>query len=213
MEITFLGHASFKLKGKNSSLVTDPYGDLAGIKFPKTDADIVTVSHQHGDHNGVELVSGEPFVISGPGEYEVKGIKVSGVDSFHDTKRGSERGKNTIFKIKVDDLQVCHLGDLGQDELTSEQIDALGDIDIVLVPCGGVYTIDASAAAKIATSLEPKMVIPMHFKDPESSLGIEGVDKFLKEMGKEKLEPLPKLVITKDKLPEELTVVLLEKKG
>lgn len=192
-------------------MVTDPYDSSIGLKFPKVEADIVTTSHDHRDHNATSLVGGSPFVVAGPGEYEIKGVRIVGVSSFHDEKKGAERGKNTIYNIKIDNLFICHLGDLGQAELTSEQLEAIGEVAILLIPVGGVYTIDASGAAKIAASLEPKIVIPMHYADPGNNLQLEPVDKFLKEMGAEKVEPITKLSIAGDKLPEELTVTLLEK--
>ena len=213
MDIIFLGHAAFKLKGKQTSLVTDPYDTSVGLKFPKVDADIVTVSHGHGDHNAKDLVSGDPFVIDGPGEYEIKGVKIIGVASFHDEKEGKERGLNTIYNIKIDGINVCHMGDFGQKSLTSEQQEVLGNVDVLLVPTGGVYTIDAQAAAEISASLEPKIVIPMHFLDQESTIKIDPVEKFLKEIGSEVVKPEPKLSITRDRFPAEQSVVLLEKKS
>src|SRR3990167_10878538 len=212
MDITYLGHASFRLKGKTASVITDPYDSSIGLKFPKSEADIVTISHGHPDHNAAAAVGGEAFVVEGPGEYEIKEIKIVGVPSFHDEKQGKERGKNNIFNIKIDGLWVCHLGDFGQAELSREQVDGIGRVDILLVPTGGVYTIDASTAAKIVAEVQPKIVIPMHFLDNESNLKLEPVEKFLKEMGAEKAEPADKLSIGKEKLPEELQLVLLQRK-
>jgi len=206
-----LGHASFKLKGKNTSVVTDPYDPSIGLKYPKVEADIVTISHDHPDHNAVGQVGGAPFVVSGPGEYEIAGVKIIGVASFHDEKKGELRGKNTIYNIKIDGLWICHLGDLGQNELTDEQSEQIGQVGILLIPVGGVYTIDAEEAAKIAASLEAKVVIPMHYANLASNLKLEPVDKFLKEMGVEGAEPASKLSITNEKLPEELAVILLNK--
>lgn len=218
MDITFLGQASFKLKGKNATVVTDPYDSSIGLKFPKTSADIITISHDHPDHNAASLVEGEPFKVEGPGEYEIKEVKIVGVSSFHDNKGGKERGKNIIFNMKIDGLWLCHLGDLGQSELTNIQTEAIGGVDVLLVPVGGVYTIEVSEAAKIAAELEPKVVIPMHFADPlaervsgDSNIELEPVDKFLKEMGTEKVERQPKISLKKEHLPEELTVMLLNK--
>ena len=211
MDITFLGHASFKLKGKVTSVVTDPYDPSIGLKFPKVEADLVTITHDHPDHNAPDQVGGNPFVISGPGEYEVKGVKIIGVPSFHDEKKGTLRGKNTIYNIKIDGLFVCHLGDLGQTALGSEQLEAIGQVDVLLIPVGGFYTIDAGAAAKIAASLEPKIVIPMHYLEAGTNSKLEPVDKFLKEMGVEGVAPQAKLSAVTDKLPEELAVILMEK--
>src|SRR4030042_6122084 len=203
MEIAYLGHSSFKLKGRGASVITDPFGPSTGLKFPKVEADIVTVSHHHHDHNAVDLVGGNPFVISGPGEYEIKDVKLVGVASFHDGKEGKERGKNTIFNIRIDDLYICHLGDLGQASFTSAQLEEIGQVDILLIPVGGTFTIDPAEAAKITASLEPKIVIPMHYFNPALKTKLEEAGKFLEEMGKENLAPQQKVVITKDKLPEE----------
>ena len=211
MDITYLGHASFKLRGKTATLVTDPYEASIGLKFPKTNADIVSISHAHADHNAADLVAGDPFIVDGPGEYEIKGVKIVGVPTFHDNKSGKERGKNIVFNMKIDGLWVCHLGDLGQEHLTDAQVDAIGEVDVLLVPVGGVYTIDASEAAKIVSELEPRVVIPMHFADPGSNVELEPVDKFLKEMGAEKTEEQSKFNVSKDRLPEELAVVTLSK--
>jgi len=211
MDITFLGHSSFKLKGKTASVITDPYNSEVGLKFPKQQADIVTISHFHSDHNAADLVDGEHFLVSGPGEYEIKGIKIVGVNSFHDDKKGAERGKNIIFSFQIDGLRICHLGDLGQKELGSEQIEEIGSVDILLVPVGGTYTIDASEAAKVAAALEPDIVIPMHYLEPGLANKLDPADKFLKEMGVESPSIQTKISITKDKLPEEMAVILLQK--
>ena len=211
MDITHLGHSSFKIKGKKTAVVTDPYEESIGLKFPKTTADILTVSHGHRDHNATNLVDGEPFIVDGPGEYEIKGVKIIGVPSFHDAKEGGERGKNIIFNVKIDGLWICHLGDLGQNELTSGQMEHVSSVDILLVPVGGVYTIDATVASKIVSELEPKIVIPMHYHEEGSNLKLESVEKFLREMGAEKTQSSDKLTVSKENLPEELAVVLLNK--
>lgn len=212
MDIIRLGHSSFKIKGKKATVVTDPFNaDMVGLKFPKVEAEIVTISHNHKDHNAAKNVEGNPYVISGPGEYEVADVFIKGIQTFHDGKNGEERGKNTIYVIEIDKLRIAHLGDLGH-KLTDEQIDGLGDIDILLIPVGGIYTIDPEEAANVITKIEPRIVIPMHYKEErlkETFLKLKTVDDFLKEIGKEK-KLLPKLSITKDKLPQELDVVVLE---
>jgi L-ascorbate metabolism protein UlaG (beta-lactamase superfamily) len=218
MDIIPLGHASFKLKGKTTSVVTDPYdSQVVGLKFPKnTTAHIITISHAHPDHHnpqGVSPEEGEIIVFSDPGEYEVRGVEISGIASFHDDKGGVQRGKNPIFKIHMDGLNVVHLGDLGH-LLTEEQEELLDDVDILLIPCGGFYTIDAKTAAQVATTLEPSVVIPMHYQksglNPELFSVLTPVSAFLKEVGKEGVVPLPKLKMTKDTLPQEMQVVVLE---
>lgn len=212
MDILYLGHAAFKLKGKTASLVVDPYDTSVGPKFPKVEAEIVAITHNHFDHNAVSQVSGTPFVISGPGEYEVKGVEIVGVTSFHDNKQGEQRGLNTIYNFRIDKVNICHLGDLGQTSLSDQQIQEIGNVDILLLPVGGYFTIDATEANKIASQLEPKIIIPMHFKDTETKISeLSAVDKFLKEIGKENLEPVSKVSITLDKLPEETQVVLMQK--
>lgn len=207
MEITWLGHSCFRLKGSEATVLTDPYRPGYGYDLGKPTANIVTVSHQHADHNYVQAVSGAR-VISGPGEYEFGNVLVIGLATFHDDAAGEKRGKNTVYLIEMDDITICHLGDLGH-LLTSEQAAGLGNIDVLLVPVGGVYTIDASQAAKVARQLEPKFVIPMHYKTPAEKAAIEPVDRFLKELGVGQLEPGPKLSVTKSNLPEDLQVRLL----
>lgn len=216
MEISWLGHSSFKIKGKQAVVITDPFFDAhLGIKFPKIEADIVTVSHSHSDHNAANLVKGSPFVISGPGEYEVKGVSFFGIHSFHDAKQGSQRGENTIYLIEMDSLRICHLGDLGE-ALNDQILEEINGVDILMVPVGGFYTIDSKQAAELVNQIEPSVVIPMHFKIPQ--MGSEfaqmvGVENFLKEMEAENIQPLPKLVISKDELPQERQTVLLERKS
>lgn len=215
MEITYLGHSSFKLRGKTVTVVTDPYdASMVGIKFPKhTSADIVTVSHDHNDHNAVTAVEGSPFVVAGPGEYEVKGVGIVGIGVFHDEVRGVKRGKNTIYRIELDGTSIVHLGDLGH-TLTSDQVDSLDGVDVLLVPVGGVYTIDAKVARELVSAIEPSIVIPMHYNreglDQKTFGTLAPVSSFLKEIGKEGVSPVPKFTISKDKLPEELQVVVLQ---
>lgn len=211
MDIFWLGQSCFKLKGKDATVLIDPYkDDFVGLKLSPTEADVVTVSHDHQDHNFVEGVKGEPFIIKGPGEYEVKGVNITGVKTFHDNKNGEERGVNTIYNIEIDSVKIAHMGDLGH-ILTNEQLEELGSVDVLLVPVGGVYTIEADNAAKLASLIEAKIVIPMHYKLEGLKFDLDSVDKFLKELGKENIEPAPKLILRKDKLPEEPQVVVLEK--
>ncbi len=212
MEISWLGQAAFKLKGKTATVVTDPYDpEFIGLKWPKVEADIVTISHDHGDHNNAAGVSGASYTATGPGEYEIKGVAFTGTPSFHDNKGGAERGKNTIFTFNIDGVRICHLGDLGQAQLTDPQLEAIGDVDVLLIPVGSVYTIDGGAAAKIVAQIEPKVIIPMHYGQPGLKVNLEPVDHFLKEMGKEGVTPVAKLSVSADKLPEEAEVVVLEK--
>ena len=217
VDIWFYGQACFKVKGKNVSIVFDPYNtDFVGLSVLKVDADIVCVSHDHKDHNEAGLVKGtqegiEPFVISGPGEYEKLGVNVVGVASFHDEKQGAERGNNTIYVATVDEVNIVHLGDLGQKKLTQDQVEQLSSCDVLLIPVGGVYTIEAKDAPDLIAQLEPKIIIPMHYKLPGLKFELAEVSEFFTVMGKEKPEAQSKLSISLDKLPEEPEIVLLEK--
>ncbi len=212
MEIVYLGHSAFKIKGKQKTVVTDPYGDSVG-KFPRDiEADIVTVSHSHDDHNAVDKLKTKSFIIDGPGEYEVGGVSVVGVPVFHDGVSGEERGSNTVFVIEIDGLRIVHLGDLGH-KLSEENLEEIGAVDVVLVPVGGTYTIDAKAAKEVVSQVDPWIAIPMHYKTADFGLKeIAGLEEFMKEMGKADIVPIPKLVISADKLPTEMEVVVLEKK-
>ena len=215
MEITPLGLSSFKLRGKQATVVTDPYDSKAvGLKFPKNvEADVVTVSHDHPDHNEVSAVGGSPFVISGPGEYEIKGVMVIGVATFHDENRGADRGKNTIYRIEIDGVKVGHLGDLGH-TLTSAQVDDLSGVDVLFVPVGGVYSLDPVKAAQVISDLDPRVVIPMHYNveglDAKTYGALSPVSAFLKQMNKETVVPVGKLNVSKDKFAPEMQVVVLE---
>jgi L-ascorbate metabolism protein UlaG (beta-lactamase superfamily) len=215
MDVTLIGQSSFRIRGKTATVVTDPFHpDTVGMKFPKgIAADIVTVSHDHPDHNAVELVDGTPYVIRGPGEYDVKGVGVIGFASFHDEEHGAQRGKNTLYHIVVDGVNFLHLGDLGTLPSTKE-IESYGNVDVLFVPVGGTFTIDAAKAATLVGDIEPKIVIPMHYRREGITTGVipqlNPVADFLKAIGKEETTAQPKLSLTKDKIPADLTVVVLE---
>ena len=211
MDIVWYGQACFKLKGKNASVVIDPFDpDFTGLKFPKDlSADVVLSTHEHKDHSNVEIVTGKPMIFREAGEYEVSGVVITGTSSFHDNSNGSQRGANIIFHIMFDGLNLVHLGDLGQGKLTEEQIAQIGQTDILLLPVGSIFTIDAKTASEIVSQLEPKIIIPMHYKVEGLKFELDPVDNFLKEMGAEGVIPQPKLSITKEKLPEEPKIVVL----
>lgn len=217
MDIYWYGQACFKLKGKETSLVIDPYDpQMLGLKLPKeVSGDTVLVTHPHPDHNNMGAVSTpsseRPMVFTGPGEYEIKGAIITAIESFHDDNRGAERGKNTIYHVLIDGINIVHLGDLGQKKLTEDQIARISQTDILLIPVGGVYTIDGKEASEIVAQLEAKIIIPMHYKIEGLKVDLEPVDNFLKEMGAEGVTPLLKLAISRDKLPDEPEVVVLNK--
>ena len=215
MDIYWYGQACFRLKGKVASVVIDPFDpDFTGLKLPKDlSGDIVLSTHNHKDHSNTEVVTnptgGKPMIFKQVGEYEVSGVVVTAITSFHDNSGGSERGTNIIFHLMFDGLNIVHLGDLGQEKLTEEQIAQIGQTDILLAPVGSVYTIDGKGATEIVAELEPKIIIPMHYKLEGLKFELEAVDGFLKEMGAEAVSPVPKLSITKEKLPGEPMVVVL----
>jgi len=211
MEIMWYGQACFRLRSRGLVVVTDPYSPEIGLKLPRLTATIVTVSHQHEDHNYIDAIKGPPFIISGPGEYEIEGIFVIGVGTYHDAKQGQERGKNTAYLIEFEGLTICHLGDLGH-VLTQEQVEQLNSVDILLIPVGGKYTLNGSKAAEVVGLLEPKIIIPMHYKVPGLNVQVEGASRFLKELAVEPPSKLELLTISKSQLPDETRVVLLEPK-
>jgi L-ascorbate metabolism protein UlaG (beta-lactamase superfamily) len=208
MEIIWLGYSCFRLKGKNTTVVTDPYPAGLGYTMDKTPARVVTLSHQHPNHACVEAVSGEPRQVFRPGEYEIGGTLIIGISTYHDAENGARLGKNTVFVIEIDDVTICHLGDLGH-PLTSTQVEEMGNIDVLLIPVGGGNTISAGQAAGIVRAIEPKIVIPMHYKTPALLKELDTVDKFLKEMAVNEAVPQPKLTVTKSGLPQTTQVMLL----
>jgi L-ascorbate metabolism protein UlaG (beta-lactamase superfamily) len=205
MYITWLGHSSFKLQDKLTAdgvtLVMDPYGEETGLKMPKIEADILTVSHEHNDHNNVAAIKGTPFLINCAGEYEIKNVAIEGVEVSHDDKDGKERGKVIAYRVDMDDISIAHLSDLGT-QLNSKQLETLGDVDILLIPVGGKYTLDAKKAVEVVSQIEPRIVIPMHYATPGLKYDLDPVEKFIKELGvKPRMEE--KLKISKKDLPQD----------
>jgi L-ascorbate metabolism protein UlaG (beta-lactamase superfamily) len=209
MEISWLGHSCFRIKGSQATIITDPYSPDEGYTLGKPTAHIVTVSHEHSDHAYVQGIGGEPRVVNRPGEYEIGGVLIIGIATYHDAEGGRSRGKNTVYLIQVDEVLVCHLGDLGH-VLTAEQVEGMGDVDVLLLPVGGVYTINAPLAAEVVRQLEPKVVIPMHYQTPALKWKLEPVDRFLKEIGVKEIKSQPKLSLTKASLPDSTRVFLLD---
>lgn len=214
MEITYIGHACFKIKGKELSLVIDPYDPAStGYKMPKQSTDLVLLSHHHGDHAHLAAVSDYKLVVETPGEYELSDVFVYGFQTFHDNNEGRDRGKNTIFQIDIDGFSILHLGDLGH-ELSQETLEKISDTDVLLIPVGGFYTINADMASKVISSIEPAIVVPMHYQTEDLKLGekLDTLDVFLKEMGIDnasiKKEDKLKLSSRAD-IPEETEIHLL----
>lgn len=205
MIITWQGHSCFKLQDKQGSdgitLVTDPYGKETGLKMSSFEADIVTVSHDHKDHNNVDALRGNPFVVSCAGEYDFKNVLIEGIDSYHDEVKGKERGSNIMYRIEIDDISVAHLGDLGS-ILDNSQLEKLVGTDVLLIPVGGKFTLDAKKAVEVISQIEPRIIIPMHYKTDGLKYDLDSIDKFIKEIG---LTPVyeEKLKISKKDLPQE----------
>lgn len=217
MQISWKGQACFYLaasRGKQEQvrILIDPFQDSIGLHMSSVEADLLLITHEHHDHNNRNALKGiPPFSIANPGEYEVKEVFVEGISSFHDASDGKERGLNAIYTIEAEGMKLCHLGDLGQKELTSEQLEQIGNIDILFIPVGGVYTIDGQGARNIINQIEPKIVIPMHYRLPKLKVQLEGIEDFLKVMGKKEVEPQLKLVLKAKDLPaEEMQIILLQ---
>ena len=208
MDISWLGHSCFRIKGSQATIITDPYPPGLGYSLGNPTASIVTVSHQHPGHSYIKGAGGQPRAVTGPGEYEIGGILIIGVATFHDQERGEKRGKNTIYVMDVDEVSVCHVGDLGH-TLSVEQVEAVAEVDVLLLPVGGMSTINAVTAAEVVRQLEPKVVVPMHYKTPALGWELEPVERFLKEMGVPQVNPQPKLSLTKSSLPASSQVFLL----
>lgn len=215
MEIKYIAHSSFMIRSKTANIVTDPYASSIGIKFPKVEADIVTVSHAHNDHNNVSNVDGTPMVFDWPGEFEVKGVSLLGVPSFHDGEKGAKRGPNVMYKLTVEGLNILHCGDIGHllDEKTLEDI---GPVDILLIPTGGTYTIDPTQAASIARRIDPYIIIPMHYAnaklDTKTFGELEPVESFVQSCGGMTHEKLPKLTVKREDVVNETAtkIVILD---
>ncbi len=208
MDITWLGHSCFMIKGRNAVVITDPYSPNLGYSLGKPTAHIVTVSHQHEGHSYVQGIGGEPKIVTRPGEYEIGGVLIIGIATFHDNDKGANRGKNTVYLMEIDEMTVCHLGDLGH-VLTADQVEETGNVDVLLLPVGGGSTISAPVAAEVVRQLEPKAIVPMHYKTPAISREMEPVERFLKEIGVNQITPQTELSITRSSLPISTQVFLL----
>jgi L-ascorbate metabolism protein UlaG (beta-lactamase superfamily) len=215
MQIFWKGQSCFQIlssqeKNNQVGLVIDPFDESTGLRVPKLEANILLITHDHHDHNNIKAVLGSPFLVNGPGEYEIKGIFIQGIQSSHSSIPDKPED-NTIFTIEAEGIKICHLGDLGQKELTDDQIEKIGNVDILMIPIGGVYTISSKEAQKIVSQIEPKIVIPMHYQIPKLKIKLEGLDKFLKIVGAKSPETLNKLTIKQKDLAEEGTKVVVLK--
>jgi L-ascorbate metabolism protein UlaG (beta-lactamase superfamily) len=212
MKIKWLGHACFLITSNGGvRIITDPYAVGGGIQYaPVTEAaDVVTVSHDHGDHSNVSAVQGKPEVVRDSGKKAAKGIQFKGIVTSHDASQGTQRGSNTVFCFTIDDLKLCHLGDLGH-VLSPGQVTQIGAVDILFVPVGGLFTIDATVAGQVCDQLKPRVIIPMHFKTPKCAYPIAGVEDFLK--GKKNVRKIAgsEVGFEREKLPAATEIVLLQ---
>lgn len=227
MTIQWFGQSFFKLNTKNQQgedvvIAIDPLHKDYGLKVPtKFGADILLVTHGHKDHSNVDLIknttlSEKPFLISGPGEYEVKGVMVYGIPSWHDDKQGAERGENIMYLMETEGVWIAHLGDLGQKTLENGQLEQLQGVDVLMIPVGGTFTINAKEAAGVISQIEPRVIIPMHYKIPGLTFygkSVEGIiddeKKFIKEVGLKPEVVEGKFRVTKKDLPQEETKLIL----
>ncbi len=210
MIISWLGHSFFKIETKNKVIAIDPYNEESlGLKPPRFKADILLISHNHKDHNNKKAILGEPFILEELEEIETDGIFIEGILSYHDDANGKYRGLNTIFIIYSEEMKLCFLGDLGEKKLKEESLQKVSNADILFIPIGGNYTIDGEEAISLINQIEPKIIIPMHYKIEGLKLKLDSEDKFLKAFSK-KPEVLDKLVIRKTQLPQETRIVLLK---
>lgn len=209
MEITWYGHSCLRIRTRGVAVVSDPYGPELGPTLPRLRAHIVTVSHQHPNHSYLRAVRGGAYVIQGPGEYEVRDTFVFGVATTHNTPRDQSLGPNTAYLIEMEEMIVCHLGDLGQ-PLVQEQIEELENVDVLLVPVGGRDTLTPSAAVEVISQLEPSIVIPMHYKVAGIQANLGSLQRFLKEMGVDEATEIESLSLTKSQLGEDPRVVVLK---
>lgn len=215
MDITYYGHSCFRLRGKSASLVTDPYDPKkVGLKYPKLQSDVVTISHHHDDHDYIDQMKEYKRVVDGPGEYEISGVSIIGISTYHDDKKGETRGKNTIYVIEMDEVRLAHMGDLGH-KLSDKVIGLIGGIDILMIPVGGEYTINDSVAAEVVRDIEPTITIPMHYQvkglNPEVFKKLDNVDNFLSEVGLS-VEKTNKFSFKKSDIGEDQRVIVLERK-
>ena len=210
MNIYWLGQASYLIKTSNGKrLLIDPFDDSIGYTPFEGSVDLVTISHDHYDHNFTKLIKNNPTIIKSLGNYNNDFCEITGIKSFHDETNGTKRGDNIIFKYIIDSVTLCHLGDLGHD-LDEETLKELGKIDVLFVPVGETYTLDVKTAAKVVKKINPKFIIPMHYKTKLLNIPLAGVDKFLMEMKEYPVENVSSFSINKDELHTKSKIILID---
>ena len=213
MKIKYLGHSCFKLtESTGTSVVCDPYSSDIGFELPEVSADAVTVSHRHFDHDNVKAVGGKPMLIYEESIYDLPGVEINAVKSFHDGVRGKKRGENVIFKFRMDGIDVCHLGDLGE-ACTTELLELILPVDVLLIPVGGNYTIDAETAKEYVDRLMPEIVIPMHYKTKDCKIDIDKVDEFLELFDEDSVEicDSDEIELSRNDLSDETRIIVLRR--
>lgn len=208
MHLSWYGQSCFKIQTKDTTIIVDPFDRAStGLEPPRSKADVVLYTHRHPGHTAEYHQAN--FAITGSGEYEVRGVTLYGFPVPHDDKEGKLLGFSTAFLMEAENLRLLHVGDLGMNHLANDEIEELGDVDVMLVPVGGVSTIDAESATKLVRQIDPRVVVPMHYAVPKLKIKLEGVEKFLREMGAGKVEPLPKYVVKKKDIAEAGTEVVV----
>lgn len=210
MIITWQGHSCFKIQDKTGTdgitVVTDPFDKKIGLKVPNFEANIITISHDHYDHNNASALRGQPFIVKTAGEFDIQGVAIYGVESEHG---GHKDIVNIMYRFEIDNISIAHLGDLGK-ALSDKQLEIMAGVDILLVPIGGKYTLDAKGAVEVVSQIEPRIVIPMHYSVPGLNIEIDGVDKFIREIGVKPTEE-ERLKISKKDLPaDDMELVILK---
>lgn len=209
LTIAWYGHSCFMITtGNGLRILTDPFDETVGYELPAVEADVITVSHEHFDHNNVKIVKGLPKVLVGQVDEVIDDTRFRGISTFHDTKSGALRGSNTVFVIETDDIRICHAGDLGHIPSDST-IREIGHIDVLLVPVGGTYTLDGAGAFEFVRKLSPKIVVPMHYQTAAIKMALEGPELFLSQFTHVERAPGRSYTIDASELPRELTVVLV----
>lgn len=211
LQIRWFGHACFQITSPSGArILTDPFDETVGYRLPDVCADVVTSSHDHFDHNNVSVARGNPVVLKAEGEYKDDRVTISSVETWHDTEHGAKRGKNCVFIIETDGVRIVHMGDIGHD-LTSSQLNAIGRVDVLLVPCGGHYTIDAAGAKRLVAATCPRVVIPMHYRtETVRDWPIAKVDEFLEGFDNVVRLDYNELELIPGALPEDTTVYVLK---
>ena len=208
MQIKFHGHSCLSINDGDITIVTDPYDESIGLKLPALKANVVIVSYNDSHHNNTSAVQGDPKVFSWPGEYETAGVYFKGIGSFHNAKEDEEQKENTIFKMEFNGIHLCHLGALGT-KLTPEQLEKVGDVDILLIPVGGKEAIDTKKAKEVIEQIEPRIIIPITYHTEGSTCGFDPIESFLSEMGAQGVEPVDTFVLKRSELPEDASKVVI----